>query len=149
MATNQIQFKQIDTRLLGPMSLIVQSNAEDGSPAKGIDLILPAFSWALEVRLYLPVPESLLNGKATEGYRRIDSDVEMFIMSPPTMRLSIRFPESFYEKYAEYITDKGNFKIMAYVLGYLDQPVMQAPEEQGSIEENSSESNQEMAEATS
>jgi hypothetical protein len=132
MVTNQIQFKQIETRLLGPMSLLVQSNTDDGAPAKGIDLILPAFTWALEVRLYLPVPESQMNGKATEGYRRVDQDVEMNIFSPPAMRLSLRFPEAFYEKYSELIENKSNFKVMAYVLGYIDQQVI-AP--QGSLEE--------------
>ncbi len=121
----QVQFKPIETRLLGPMSLLVQSSTEDNSPAKGIDLILPTFTWALEVRLYLPVPAEKLNGKATEGYIRVDSDVETFICSPPTMRLSVRFPDSFYEKYSEYIENQANFKIMTYVLGYLDQMAMQ------------------------
>jgi hypothetical protein len=138
---NQIQFKLIESRLLGPMSLLVQSNTEDGAQAKGIDLILPAFTWALEVRLFLPVPESLLTGKATEGYVRVDSDVEMYIFSPPTMRLSVRFPDSFYEKYSEYIQDKSNFKVMAYVLGYIDRAVMPqastAGEQEGTLEESS------------
>lgn len=154
---NQIQFKLIESRLLGPMSLLVQSNTEDGSPAKGIDLILPAFTWALEVRLFLPVPESLLTGKATEGYKRVDSDVEMFIFSPPTMRLSVRFPDSFYEKYAEYIQDKSNFKVMAYVLGYIDRTApaaqgiagqQQIGEQEGSLEERS-QAEQEVAETAS
>ncbi|MDJ0624898.1 MAG: hypothetical protein QNJ31_00845 [Candidatus Caenarcaniphilales bacterium] len=150
---NQIQFKLIESRLLGPMSLLVQSNTDDGSPAKGIDLILPAFTWALEVRLFLPVPEKLLTGKATEGYKRVDADVEQFIFSPPTMRLSVRFPESFYEKYAEYIDDKTNFKIMAYVLGYIDRSMnpnaaaQQQNQEQGSLEESNSE--EQVAEASS
>jgi hypothetical protein len=137
---NQIQFKLIESRLLGPMSLLVQSNTDDGAPAKGIDLILPAFTWALEVRLFLPVPEALLTGKATEGYVRVDSDVEMFIFSPPTMRLSVRFPQSFYDKYQEYIQDSSNFKVMAYVLGYIDRSAIPQPAEQqqeGSLEDNS------------
>jgi len=152
MTTNQIQFKLIEPRLLGPMSLLVQSNAEDGSPAKGIDLILPAFTWALELRLYLPLPQAQLTGKATEGYRRVDSDVELYIASPPTMRLSVRFPESFYEKYADYIEDKSNFKVMAYVVGYIDRAVGGSPEQQqlqqqgqpqeGSLEEHAGENHQ-------
>jgi hypothetical protein len=140
MTNNQIQFKLVEPRLLGPMSLLVQSNAEDGAAAKGIDLILPAFTWALEVRLFLPVPEDQLSGKATEGYRRIDQDTEMFLFSPPTMKISVRFPESFYEKYNEYIQDRRNFKIMAYVLGYLDRAALpqQADQQQqeGSLEES-------------
>ncbi|MFN5539446.1 MAG: hypothetical protein ACK481_05235 [Candidatus Melainabacteria bacterium] len=117
----QVQFKQVETRLLGPLSLLVQSNTEDGTPAKGLDLILPAFTWALEVRLFLPVPQELLLPKATESYRRVDNDVEMLISCPPNMRLSIRFPDSFYEKYGDHIENKSNYKIMAYVLGYLDR----------------------------
>lgn len=139
-ANNQVKFKPVETRLLGPMSLLVQSSTDDNSPAKGIDLILPTFTWALELRLYLPIPADKLTGKATEGYIRVDSDVETCICSPPTMRLSIRFPDSFYQKYGEYIEDKANFKIMTYVLGYLD-PMVVIPqqddnaEEQGSLEE--------------
>jgi hypothetical protein len=155
---NQIQFKQIEPRLLGPMSLLVQSN-EEGVSAKGIDLILPAFTWALEIRLFLPVPEAMLNGKATEGYRRIDQDVEISTFSPPTMRLSVRFPDGFYEKYAEYIENSANFKVMAYVLGYIDRPGDVSLEAQGqqalqnrqegSISENSESAAEELAEANS
>lgn len=125
----QIQFKQVETRLLGPLSLAVQSNAEENnSPAKGIDLILPAFTWTLEVRLFLPVPEELLLPKATESYIRVDSEVETLISCPPNMRLSIRFSDSFYSKYDKYIEDKTNYKVMAYVLGYLDR-AMYTPEQ--------------------
>jgi len=58
------------------------------------------------------------------------------------MRLSVRFPESFYEKYADYIKDKSNFKVMAYVLGFIDKqigaPKQQAQQQQvqeGSLQE--------------
>ncbi|MDX1918507.1 MAG: hypothetical protein SFT81_05140 [Candidatus Caenarcaniphilales bacterium] len=135
----QIQFKQIETRILGPMSLVVQSNTEEQSPAKGLDLILPAFSWSLEIRLFLPVPQALLTAKATEGYRRIDQDVELFIYSPPNMRLSVRFPDSFYEKYDSYIEDKNNFRVMAYVLGFIDRPsplIPQTQQQQSRLPEN-------------
>ena len=72
----QVQFKPIETRLLGPMSLLVQSSTEDNSPAKGIDLILPTFTCALEVRLYLPVPDEKLNGKVSSTQKIKDDKGE-------------------------------------------------------------------------
>ncbi len=114
-----IQFKQVVSRVLGPMSLNVQSN-EAGERAKGIDIVLPAFTWALEVRIFLPIPTDKLAPQATEGFRRVDQDIESNIFSPPNMRLSLRFHDEFFNKHQDLITDSANFKIMAYVVGFID-----------------------------
>lgn len=117
---NQVQFKNVEPRLLGPMSLLVQGN--NNETAKGIDLVLPAFSWALDMKIFLPVPEALLRSNANEGYRCINQDIEYFLFSPPIMCLSIRFNDQFYKKYKDYIEDKSNFKLMAYIIGYINSP---------------------------
>jgi len=117
---NQVQFKNVEPRLLGPMSLLVQGN--NNEPAKGIDLVLPAFSWALDLKIFLPVPQALLRSNSNEGYRCINQDIEYFIFSPPIMCLSIRFNDEFYKKYQDYIEDKSNFKLMVYIIGYINSP---------------------------
>ena len=120
---NQVQFKNVEPRLLGPMSLLVQGNNNEA--AKGIDLVLPAFSWALDLKIFLPVPKALLRSNANEVYRCINQDIEYFIFSPPIMCLSIRFNDQFYEKYQAYIEDKSNFKLMVYIIGYINSPANQ------------------------
>ena len=41
------------------------------------------------------------------------------------MCLSIRFNDQFYEKYQAYIEDKSNFKLMVYIIGYINSPANQ------------------------
>ena len=107
---NQVQFKNVEPRLLGPMSLLVQGN--NNETAKGIDLVLPAFSWALDMKIFLPVPEALLRSNANEGYRCINQDIEYFLFSPPIMCLSIRFNDQFYKKYKDSVDPESAYDIL-------------------------------------
>ena len=127
--STQIEFKKVNTRLLGPMNIKIKAQEKTGLFPKNIDLMLPPVTFAVQAKFALILESKELEKAENIAssceicYKNIDQDLEYFFFPESQgLRLCVKLNDEFYQKYSSLLklSETKEFTLMTYIYALID-----------------------------